>query len=142
MFTLRDLRKEDSSMLLQLLGGLTETPLIPPERLTEIFDVRVRSGVITKVATLSASNQIIGTASLLIEQKYIHGGRCVGHIEDVVTDSSFRGKGVAGQLLRALHDVAKSKNCYKLILSCSDENRGYYEKNGFHRDGCNMRLDV
>src|SRR5690606_4202949 len=40
------------------------------------------------------SKKIIGTATLLIEQKFIHNGGKVGHIEDVATRKGFEGRGV------------------------------------------------
>ena len=34
----------------------------------------------------------------MVEHKFIHGGRSVGHIEDIVVDSSTRGSGL-GKLM-------------------------------------------
>ena len=36
--------------------------------------------------------------TLMVEHKFIHGGRSVGHIEDIVVDSSTRGSGL-GKLM-------------------------------------------
>ena len=37
---------------------------------------------------------IIGSTTLLIEQKFIHDGGKVGHIEDVVTRKGYEGFGI------------------------------------------------
>ena len=40
------------------------------------------------------TNHIIGTLTILIEQKVIHNMGKVGHIEDVVIDNKYRGRGL------------------------------------------------
>jgi glucosamine-phosphate N-acetyltransferase len=55
----------------------------------------------------------------------------VGHIEDVVVDSSGRVKQLGKKVINFLTDHARSIGCYKVILDCSVENRAFYEKCGF-----------
>ena len=38
--------------------------------------------------------KIVGSTTLLIEQKFIHEGGFVGHIEDVVLNKKFEGQGI------------------------------------------------
>ena len=54
---------------------------------------------------------IVGSTTLLIEQKFIHKGGLVGHIEDVVVKKEFEGQGNGMKLVKSLLDVAKQKNC-------------------------------
>lgn len=49
-----------------------------------------------------AANNIVGTASLVVEKKFIRNLAKAGHIEDVVVDSSTRGKGVGKKLIQLL----------------------------------------
>ena len=56
-------------------------------------------------------NKIVGSTTLLIEQKFIHEGGLVGHIEDVVVRKDYEGKGVGMKLIRSLLACAKEKNC-------------------------------
>lgn len=74
---------------------------------------------------------IIGTATILIETKIIHNFGKVGHIEDVIVDNTFRGKGLGKLLIQKCIEYAKSCDCYKVILNCSDENINFYTKCGF-----------
>lgn len=46
----------------------------------------------TLVIEDTSINSIIGTATLLLEFKYIHGCGVVGHVEDVVVKDGYRGK--------------------------------------------------
>ncbi|PNX66540.1 glucosamine 6-phosphate N-acetyltransferase [Trifolium pratense] len=77
------------------------------------------------------SGKIIATGSVFIEKKFLRNCGKVGHIEDVVVDSSARGKQLGKKVINFLTDHARSVGCYKVILDCSVENRAFYEKCGF-----------
>lgn len=85
--------------------------------------------------------KIIGSTTLLIEQKFIHDGGKVGHIEDVVVSKEFQSKGVGVIIIKAVLEYAKSQGCYKTILDCDDTVRPFYEKLGFARHSNGMRYD-
>ena len=86
-------------------------------------------------------NKIVGSTTLLIEQKFIHEGGLVGHIEDVVVRKDYEGKGIGMKLIRSLLDCAKEKNCYKTILDCKDDVKPFYEKLGFREESNGMRYE-
>jgi glucosamine-phosphate N-acetyltransferase len=94
------------------------------------------------VAVKNDDTEIIGSITLLIEQKFIHDGGKSGHIEDVVTRREYEGMGVGSALVSAALAFAKEKNCYKVILDCSEKNVPFYEKNGFRRNEISMRYDI
>jgi glucosamine-phosphate N-acetyltransferase len=81
---------------------------------------------------------VIGTASIFIEEKFIHKLSSVGHIEDVVVDQQYRGIGLGKLLIDHCIDYAKNNGCYKVLLNCSDENAGFYEKCGFKKKEVEM----
>ena len=84
--------------------------------------------------------KIIGMATLLIEQKIIHNGYCVGHIEDVVIDNYHKGCGYGKVLIDHLTLLCKEKNCYKIILHCNEKVIKFYEKCGFTKKTNGMAL--
>ena len=86
--------------------------------------------------------KIVGTASILIEQKFIHNGSCVGHIEDVVVHKNYEGKGIGSLLIKKCIEIAKEYKCYKIILDCNSSKTGFYEKFGFKSNSLCMRLDL
>lgn len=88
------------------------------------------------------NNEIIGTATLLIEQKFIHNGGKVGHIEDVATRKGFEGRGVGRELIHKLIEFSNEYGCYKIILDCDAKVAGFYEKIGFKQKAIMMRLDL
>ena len=85
--------------------------------------------------------KIVGSITLFIEQKFIHDGGIVGHIEDVVIRKDYEGKGIGIILVMSMLERAKEKNCYKTILDCKDDVKQFYERIGFKRESNGMRYD-
>ncbi|MDA2922838.1 GNAT family N-acetyltransferase [Patescibacteria group bacterium AH-259-L07] len=87
--------------------------------------------------------KIRGAATLLVQLNLSHGGRPFGHIENVVTDGSKRGTGIGKQIVLYLLELAKQRNCYKVILSCNKRIVVFYEKCGFRKTkSALMRIDI
>ena len=111
------------------------------KRVKEIF--RKMSNQDNKIfVAVNEDGKVIGSTTLIIEQKFIHQGGLVGHIEDVVTHKDFRGMGVGKAMMQKAIDAAKAAGCYKVILNCSEENFPFYQKLGFKKHGIEMRLDL
>ncbi|KAL8465874.1 hypothetical protein ACS0TY_035117 [Phlomoides rotata] len=84
------------------------------------------------------SGRIVATGSVFIERKFIRNCGKVGHIEDVVVDSSVRGKHLGTKIIEYLSDHTRSVGCYKVILDCSSENKPFYERCGFKQKEVQM----
>lgn len=82
--------------------------------------------------------EIVGTLSMLYEQKPNRELGLIVHIEEVVVDIDFRGQGIAGLLLDFAVKRAKEKRAYKVILNCKEDLVALYEKAGFSRVGVSM----
>ncbi len=100
---------------------------------------RVAQGIRTFVARLD--DRTVGTASLLVEQKFIHEGGLVGHIEDVATRQGYEGQGIGKHLVTHAVQEAWKQGCYKVILDCNEENQPFYERCGFRAHEIEMRID-
>ena len=93
-------------------------------------------------------DQPVALITLFIEQKLIHGGKSVGHIEDLVVDKQFRNKKIGKQLLDYIIRICSNYNCYKVLLDCNDSMSSdftiedYYIKQGFIRNGLSMRYNI
>lgn len=88
----------------------------------------------------NSENQLVGMGTLLIESKLVHGGSKVAHIEDVVIDENYQGKGYGKFLINKLVEKAKKFKCYKIILNCDEKNIRFYEKAGFKKKNIEMSL--
>lgn len=86
--------------------------------------------------------KVVGTASLHIERKFYHNGKGVAHIEDVAVHPDHRGNGLGRALVINLEGLARRKNCYKVVLDCSEKNFGFYEKLGYRKHEQQMRKDL
>lgn len=86
------------------------------------------------------SGKIVATGSVFIEKKFLRNCGKVGHIEDVVVDSSARGRNLGKNLINFLTDHARSTGCYKVILDCSVDNKVFYEKCGFKQKEIQMAM--
>ncbi len=106
----------------------------------EILRARAALGIHTFVALDGES--IVGSASLLVEPKFIHGGGKVGHVEDIVVHAGSQGAGIGKQLVAHATQEAKSAGCYKTILACTPANKPFYEKCGYREHEIEMRCDL
>ncbi len=130
--------------LLTTLSNLSELGKIEsdPERAGKILKI-INANPFHKifVAVEDISAEIIGTTTLLIEQKVIHDGGKAGHIEDVATRKGYEGLGVGSALISHALKYAESAGCYKVVLDCSESNIRFYQKNGFRIHETSMRYD-
>ena len=130
---LRLARIEDLSSLVGLLGQLKFYSV------DQYYDFskgeNILSGIIEDenfyMLVAEIDKKIVGTATMLIQRNLTHNGRPYAHIENVVTDSSYRKRGIGKMLLSELIKVAKNLDCYKVILNCSTENSKFYKSIGF-----------
>jgi glucosamine-phosphate N-acetyltransferase len=89
---------------------------------------------------LSENFDIIASGTIIIEPKFIRGGKNVGHIEDVVVKSTYRGRHLSKDILNILKNISRENNCYKVILDCSEEVKKVYNSSGFEENGIQMGL--
>ena len=128
-----------SEGFLESLAALAEVRLTPGQAL-EVLRHRQRSGARTFVAR--TQGRVVGTASLLLEQKFIHGGGWVAHIEDVAVLGEFQGRGIGTALVRHAAEAARERGCYKVILDCFDHLVDFYGRLGFRPHNRGLRLDL
>jgi len=84
------------------------------------------------------NNKIVGGITLIIEEKIIHNGGKVGHIEDFVVLDSYRKQGIGNLLINYVKNLCIQNKCYKIILDCDEALENYYIKKGFTKKGSYM----
>jgi glucosamine-phosphate N-acetyltransferase len=128
-----------------LLGQLTKAPPLSEDAFAA-YVARVDASpdqfvlVAEREGAQHADAPLLGTASVLIEHKAVRGGSCVGHVEDVVVDSTARGASLGRALILRLVELCRELQCYKVILDCTEENASFYERCGFERKEIQMAL--
>ncbi|HXT85257.1 MAG TPA: GNAT family N-acetyltransferase [Verrucomicrobiae bacterium] len=145
-FNLRLLKEDDFlNGFFDTLSNLSEIGDLNKnsERIKEIFkELSCNKNFKIIVAEDKENLKIIGTATLFIEQKFIHDGGKVGHIEDVAIKKGFQNKGLGKEIIKELIEIAKEENCYKVILDCDEKVSRFYEKIGFKRHSIMMRINI
>jgi len=118
---------------LQLLTQLTKVGDISQEQWEQRFRAMKSKEGTYFISVLEDVHlqQVIGAATLVVEQKFIHGCSQVGRVEDVVVSDKYRGRQL-GKLLLALAIVlARKMDCYKVTLNCTDKMVKFYNGLGF-----------
>ena len=93
-----------------------------------------------QVWIIEENGEIIGTGTLLFEQKLIHNFGIVAHIEDVVISENHRKQNYGKIIIDCLIEKAKENNCYKIILNCDNKLEKFYNKCNFLANGIQMSL--
>jgi glucosamine-phosphate N-acetyltransferase len=139
--TIRKLRIEDlQNGFLTTLDSLRKTSDIDQKKAETIFK-KIDSNSDYTIAVAVADGKIVGSTTLLIEQKFIHQGGLVGHIEDVVVEKNFQGMKIGEKIIKYVLEISRKQGCYKTILDCTDEVKSFYEKLGFKPVANELRFD-
>jgi glucosamine-phosphate N-acetyltransferase len=126
---IRKLEKQDYKDYIELIEEFRPIGLdITREKFEGIYDIIFKNSIIY-VGVLEG--RIIGSAKLIIEQKFIHKLSKYGHIEDVIVNKKHQRKGIGQKLIKHIVDYCKENNLYKITLTCNEKLISFYEKNNF-----------
>lgn len=142
-YIVKELTEDDllcKNGFIETLSRLREVGEISADKQIEILNKINNQNAHIFVAI--SGDEIIGTATILIEQKFIRLGAKVGHIEDVSVNERFKNRNIGSEIVKKCIDYAKIQNCYKIILDCSDEVVYFYERLGFKKSDNHMRLNI
>lgn len=142
-FPIRRLELGDKSKgFIDLLSQLSSCPQITDAQFELRFSelAALAEDHIICVIEDPSTGRIVATGSVFVEKKFLRGCGKVGHIEDVVVDDGVRGKKLGQKVVNYLADHAKRVGCYKVILDCTPELRGFYEKCGFVEKNVQMAI--
>jgi len=124
----------------QLLAALTQVGELPEATFQSTLQ-RLNSQPDTYLILVleeAETGALAATGTLLVEQKFVHSAGKVGHVEDIVVSPDFERRGLGKKLIEVLERIARGRGCYKVILDCSEDVVGFYEKCGLVRKGAFM----
>ena len=126
---IRKLKKSEYKEYISLIEEFRSIGLcINKEKFEEVYDNIFKNSIIY---VMIVSDKIIGSATLIIEQKFIHKLAKYGHIEDVIISDEYRRKGYGTIMINHIVNICKSEEFYKITLTCKKELIPFYEKNNF-----------
>lgn len=119
---------------LTLLGQLTTVGDISREQWEDRF-MAMKNCANTYLVTVIEdveTHQVIGAATLVVEQKFIHACAVRGRLEDVVVSDLYRGRQLGKLIVTVITLLAKKLDCYKITLDCKDSMIKFYTSLGFN----------
>ncbi|XXQ37573.1 Glucosamine 6-phosphate N-acetyltransferase [Plasmodiophora brassicae] len=138
---LRDLEPGDFNKgYIALLQQLTDVGDVDFAAFSAQFSAMDRGSYKTVVIEDTSISKVIASATVFVERKFIHSCGKVGHIEDVVTSSDYRGKRLGHRVVDSCVKWAFAAGCYKVILDCKPELKQFYEKVGFEHRQIQMSI--
>lgn len=133
-FIIRPLAASDYEKgFLDVLGMLTSVGNMPKKDFLDRFAYLKKHNheYFTIVIEDVNVGKIVGAGTIFVERKFVHHNGLVGHIEDIVTHSDYRGFNLGKLVIESLKYIGEQTGCYKIILDCSDKNIPFYVKCGF-----------
>lgn len=125
----------------ELLSQLTDAPKLSfNDFKKQYYQIKNKNYSEIFVMYDTHANLIIGSTTILFEDKFIRKNALYGHIEDVIINKKYRGLKLGKKLVNHVVIYAKKMGCYKILLSCSDKNIAFYNKFGFIKNENNMVL--
>ncbi|XP_055525684.1 probable glucosamine 6-phosphate N-acetyltransferase [Wyeomyia smithii] len=117
---------------LQILSQLTtvgDVTLV--QFLNRFAQMRASGDYFVTVIVDTRYDKIIGSATLVLENKFIHGCSVRGRLEDVVVDDTYRGKQLGKLIVVTVSLLAQRLGCYKMSLDCKDKLVPFYKSIGY-----------
>jgi glucosamine-phosphate N-acetyltransferase len=138
---IRKLEKKDiRNGFLESLEHLFKVGLTPEE--AERIYENIRDNPSYRFFVAELDEQVVGVATLLIEQKFILKGAKFAYLEDMAVREGYEAQGIGRKLVETVINEAKMEGCLNIRLDCSDANTAFYEKTGgFKRKSVN-RMQV
>lgn len=103
--------------------------------------IQETSNQIEKIVVQAFDGDIqIGTAELIINP--CTEGKSAALAESIEVIENRRRQGFGKILMMRLIELAKRRDCYKLVLQCADHNIPFYKACGFHVHQNGMRMNL
>jgi GNAT superfamily N-acetyltransferase len=113
--------------------------IISFEKFCEYYDIIFKN---SEIFVARLDDKIVGSITLLYDQKFINNYALYGHIEDVVVDEDYRTLKIGSKLIEYVKNRCIEKNCRKCSLVCSKEISSFYLKNQFEEKGIHMNFTL
>lgn len=134
---IREVEKEDLHGLLDLYTHLHDNEM--PEFTAELSNLwhSILSDPNHHIIVAQEDGKIVSSCVCVVIPNLTHSQHPYAFVENVVTDSAYRGKGLATACLAFAKEIAKQYNCYKLMLltgSKLDSTLRFYRNAGYNSE--------
>jgi RimJ/RimL family protein N-acetyltransferase len=132
----RPCRAEDFDAVLALLRQLWPDAALDATALRAVYDRALLSDAQAYLCAVSGA-RVIGFGSLTVKNNLWQAGP-LGHIDELVVDTEWRGRGIGTRLLEELAVLARRKGCRRVELDSAlhrEAAHRLYERHGFEKRG-------
>jgi ribosomal protein S18 acetylase RimI-like enzyme len=132
MVMIRECKEGDFEQVLKLLAQLWPDETLDKKELQQVFLRGINSEFQSYFCAV-VEEDIVGFGSLTIKNSLWQAG-LLAHIDELVVDKQFRGKGIGSKLLQYITKAAKEKGCRRVELDSAfdrKQSHKFYEQNGF-----------
>ena len=131
----REIVNEDFDGLMELYTQLHNNPF--PQKTDEIINLwkTILNDENHHIIVAVEDNKIVSSCVCVIIPNLTHNQQPYAFVENVVTDSAYRKRGLATQCLDYAKGIAVKNNCYKLMLltgSKEESTLNFYRKAGYN----------
>ena len=131
----REIVNEDFDGLMERYTQLHNNPF--PQKTQEIIDLwnTILNDENHHIIVAVEDNKIVSSCVCVIIPNLTHNQQPYAFVENVVTDSAYRKRGLATQCLDYAKGIAVKNNCYKLMLltgSKEESTLNFYRKAGYN----------
>ena len=132
---LRELNEKDLESLIKLYEQLADANgYFTAEDARKIWKTEIEGNKKIKYFGAVENGKVISTCYCLIIPNLTRLGSSIAFVENVVTDSEYRGQGLGRKVMEMAIEFAREYNCYKVILqraSFRKEAHQFYKNLGF-----------
>lgn len=134
---IREITDNDFDQLMQLYMQLHDNPFPDKsERVMAVWD-SILADNNHHIIVAEEDGMIVSSCVCVIIPNLTRGQRPYAFIENVITDVSYRKKGLATACLNFAKEIAQRENCYKMMLltgSKKDSTLQFYEQAGYNKN--------
>lgn len=133
---IREITNNDYRQLMELYLHLHETDIPDYETARETWE-KILADENYHIIVAEEDGKIVSSCTVVIVPNLTHGVRPYARVENVVTRSDYRKKGLATACLNFAKELAKKANCYNIALltGAKDESTlKFYENAGYKRN--------
>lgn len=132
---IREIQDGDYQQLMELYLHLHENT-VPPFDTAESVWKHILSAKNYHIIVAEEDGKLVSSCTCIIIPNLTHGPRPYAWVENVVTHSDYRGRGLATKCLDYAKELALRENCYRLVLmtgSKLESTLNFYERAGYNR---------
>jgi len=132
----RQLQLSDKDKYLQLMNGFRDVNIdMESNEFNKIYNRLFNNGCII---VSEQNGALLGSITILTEQKFIHNSAVYAHIEDVFVDEKHRHKKIGKELVNKAIEYCKNNGVFKISLNCAESLKEFYSLNNFENRQINM----